>query len=204
MLPAKDVHVLLVQLKGRLLKLYAFSRGVGEEEAEVNVDHVPVLVNEDVGIVSVLDLQDVADQRVSSEGVTEILPSLSELFSFEAEVESKVVLQLDLTCPTFLDQLLPYVVDRERVLYELNQATTVACRHDFVRPQPQLLLFRLREDLLHQRYQLHCELFLPQVIAALYDYAHQLPRLHLPKWRLLFNALLLFLSHFLVQKIPFA
>lgn len=150
MLAAKDVHVLLVQLEGRLFKLYAFSRGVGEEEAEVNVNHVAVLVDEDVGVVSVLDLQDVADQRVSSEGVTEVLPSLSELFSFEAEVESKVVLQLDLTCPTFLDQLLPYVVDRERILYELNQATTVASRHDFVRPQPQLLLFRLREDLLHQ------------------------------------------------------
>ena len=40
----------------------AFAWGVSEHEPEVNVDEVAFFVDEHVGIVSVLDLQDVADE----------------------------------------------------------------------------------------------------------------------------------------------
>lgn len=71
----------MVQFKRSLLQLYAFAWSVGEQESKINVHHVALLVNEDVGIVPVFDLEHVADQRVSRQGVAEVLLRLLQVFA---------------------------------------------------------------------------------------------------------------------------
>jgi hypothetical protein len=64
-----------------LLKLDTLAGGVTEEEAEVNVHNVSLDIHEDVSVVPVLDLQNVADQGVGREGPTEVLLSLLEFYT---------------------------------------------------------------------------------------------------------------------------
>ena len=55
------LHHLLRQLEWRLLELDSLSGCIGQEEAKVDVKDVALDVDQDVFIVSILDLQDVAD-----------------------------------------------------------------------------------------------------------------------------------------------
>ena len=68
---AEDVDELLRELEGRLFELQATAREAGEEEAKVDVHDVAVGVDEDVLVVSVLDLQDVAHEGVAGKTRTE-------------------------------------------------------------------------------------------------------------------------------------
>lgn len=54
----KDVDVLVGQLEGSCFKAHGAGR-VGQHEAKVNVDDVALAVNEDVAVMTVLELQDV-------------------------------------------------------------------------------------------------------------------------------------------------
>lgn len=58
-LAAKDINVLLCQFEGRRLKVKV-ARTITEHEAEVDVYHVANRVQKDVTVVSILDLQDIA------------------------------------------------------------------------------------------------------------------------------------------------
>ena len=58
----------------------SFARHVGEEEAEVNVEYVALFVEEDVAVVSVFDLQEVADQTRRSQRLAEVETGLLQLF----------------------------------------------------------------------------------------------------------------------------
>jgi len=70
---SKDFNHFTSQLERCLLKLNAFAWRVGEKEAEVNVHDVAFDVDQDVPIVTVLDLENVADQGVSCERPTEVI-----------------------------------------------------------------------------------------------------------------------------------
>ena len=68
---AEDLDVLERELEGRGLEADVAGR-VGEHEAEVDVDEVPVAVEEDVAVVPVLDLQQVRHERVARERLGEV------------------------------------------------------------------------------------------------------------------------------------
>ena len=56
----EDFNHFLGKLEGSLLEFDTLSRGVREEESEVNMDYVSLNVYQDVAIVTILNLQDVA------------------------------------------------------------------------------------------------------------------------------------------------
>ena len=66
-LAAHNVQHLLGQLEGRRLELEALARRVRQQEAEVDVEHVALNVNQDVLIMSVLYLKDIANQAVCTQ-----------------------------------------------------------------------------------------------------------------------------------------
>lgn len=71
-LATKHVDVLLSQLEGHRLKVEV-AWAVREHEAKVDVHHVASRVKQDVSVVPVLDLQDVAQERIPYHGSHEVL-----------------------------------------------------------------------------------------------------------------------------------
>jgi hypothetical protein len=78
----QDFHLFHCQLKRCLLKLQTFARGVAKEESKINVHDVAFNVNQNVTIVSILDLEDVAQQRVGSQTLAEVVSGMLELSLF--------------------------------------------------------------------------------------------------------------------------
>lgn len=77
---SKNAHKLCSQLEWSSLKSYTFPWCISEHESEINVNQMTFLVNYHVRIVSILDLQNVADKRVCSERVCKIVNSSFILF----------------------------------------------------------------------------------------------------------------------------
>jgi hypothetical protein len=69
---SQHFNILLSQLKTQGLEVQ-IAWAVGEEEAEVNMDHVAFRVEQDISIVTVFDLEQVAEQTVASHGAHEVL-----------------------------------------------------------------------------------------------------------------------------------
>ena len=76
---AQDLNHLGCQLEWSLFEFNALARCVWEQEAEVDVHDVPEDVHHDVAVVAVLDLEDVADETVSGQGLAEVVSRFSEL-----------------------------------------------------------------------------------------------------------------------------
>ena len=154
---AHHLHHLLRQLERRLLELDALAWGIREQEAEVDVKHMAFNVNQDVLVVPVFDLQDVADQAVSTERIREVLHCLLVLFrpGF-TELASKVVYDGSVGASSLL-------LDRgdgERVRNYLDEAAVRATSQDFVGLEPQRQ-FGFLEDLVALTDQLHGKRLLP-------------------------------------------
>ena len=60
----KKVHEFFCHLEGGPFKLETLTRCIREEKAVIDMNDVTLIVNHDILVVPVLDLQDVADQRV--------------------------------------------------------------------------------------------------------------------------------------------
>ena len=69
--PSENFDVFERELERRSLETNV-PWGVGEHEAKVDVDEVPIAVEEDVAVVPVLDLQEVRDERVARERLGEV------------------------------------------------------------------------------------------------------------------------------------
>ena len=57
----QDRHVVCFQFELDRFKLNSLPRSIGQEKAEINVDQVAVLVQDQICVVAVLDLKNVAD-----------------------------------------------------------------------------------------------------------------------------------------------
>ena len=75
---SQQVNVFFCQLKGRGLEVHA-TRGGLKHEAEINVDEVPLRINEDVPIVPVLHIEQVVEERVPGQTLREIFLCLIEV-----------------------------------------------------------------------------------------------------------------------------
>lgn len=157
--------------------------------------YVPFNINQDVAIMSVLDLQNVAHERVGSERPTEVFLRLFEparLLIF-TELLMKVINQLGLLrlCGQFALQR----IDRKSILHHFNQAAPLPSCKDFIRFQPEVQLFQF-EYLIHLCDQLHRELLLTHVIIALDYNLEEAPSLELSERGALAHSLILLSRHF--------
>ena len=101
----EDVDELLRKLERCLLELKTSAWEAGEKEPEVNVDDVAMRINEEVLVVPVFDLEDIACERVSgetsAEGTLGLLVRLRFRIAF-AEVVHKVVIERHVMLPVDL------------------------------------------------------------------------------------------------------
>lgn len=128
-------------------------------------------VDHDVSVVPVLDLQNVANERIGGEGLAEVLTRcLVGLAPRGAELIPEVVDDAYLLS----SKLLFDARDAQRIVAYFDQAASLSGGEDLVRLEPQvdLLLF---EYLIKLTNQLDCELLLPDVVICLHDDAEELP-----------------------------
>ena len=57
---AKNLDEIFGQFEWSSFESETFTRGIGQHEPEINVNQVTLFIQEHVGIMSILDLQDVA------------------------------------------------------------------------------------------------------------------------------------------------
>ena len=103
--PTEDIDEFLRELERCPLELQSSPWEAGEEEPEVDVDNVAMGINEEVLVVSVFDLEDIACERVSGETGTEgILGSLVRLRFRVSSAEDvhKVVIECHVMLPVDL------------------------------------------------------------------------------------------------------
>ena len=96
---AKNTHKFWRQFKGRCLKTKSLSWSIRENKTEVNVDKMAVFVQNKICVVSILNLKNVAKQRVSCQRVSKILLSLLKAFSRQfgprhSKVFAEIVIQI--------------------------------------------------------------------------------------------------------------
>lgn len=100
--PTENFNLVSCQLKWSLLKLNAFAWCVTKEESKVNVHDVPLNVDEDVSVVSVFYLENIAQQRIGSETLAKVLSGLFEVLLLW-ELHLKVVDNLGVLAHLLLD-----------------------------------------------------------------------------------------------------
>jgi hypothetical protein len=143
---------------------------------------VPGDVQQDVAVVSVLDLKDVAHQRISSQRVAEVVDCLASRFGLLAVLIVEVLKQSwqSLLASDFLPLFLN-CMNAHGITDHFNQATPGTGGNDFVWPKPKRALGFL-EDLVHAADQLHRKGLLSDVIIRLYDQFDQPPRSKRTEW----------------------
>lgn len=188
---AKDLNLLSCELERSFLELETFARSVCQEESKVNVHDVALDVDQDVAVVSVLDVQNVAEQRVGRKTPAEVVTSLLVLLLLRA---TKLLLEV-VDDPRVLAHLLLDTVNGQGVLSDLDDASSSPGGQDFVGLEPEVKLPCL-EDLFKLADDLHGELFLSHVVVALHDDPEQLPSVKVAERRLLSYSCFLFLTGF--------
>ena len=76
--PAEHFNVLEWKLERRRFKADV-ARGVRQHKAKVNMDEMPVAVEEDVAVVAVLNLEEVRHERVAGQRLREVALCSDEL-----------------------------------------------------------------------------------------------------------------------------
>mmetsp|Transcript_33658 Transcript_33658/g.51947 ORF Transcript_33658/g.51947 Transcript_33658/m.51947 type:complete len:312 (-) Transcript_33658:3040-3975(-) len=177
------------ELEGSALELHSFSRGVREEESKVNMHDVPLDINKDVTVMSVLDLEDVAEQRVGSQRLAEVLPRLLVLASLgRAELLLEVLLDVRVLSHFLLD-----AINTQSISGNFDQTTLLSSGKNLIGLEPQVQLLQL-EDLVERADELHGKLLLADVIVRLHNYSKQLPRQEVAEGRVLLDPLFLLLG----------
>ena len=185
----KDLDHFRRQLEGCLLEFDSFARSVREEKSEVNVHDVPLDIDENVSVVSVLDLEDVAQEGIGCKRLHKVVSGLFEGFCFcAAELLFKVVYDLRVATHRLFD-----AVDAQGVVGKLHETASWASCKDLVRfhPEVEFLCF---EDLVKLTDELHREGLLPNIVVRFHDDPHNLPGVQTTERRALFYPSFLLLT----------
>lgn len=150
---------------------------------------MPLNVNQNVFIVSVLDLKDIADKTVSTKGICEIFNSLLILFGSWLSKLSSEVVHNRWVCSS---SLLFDRWDRKRVRNDFDQTTVWASCNNLVWLEPKWQ-FGCPEYLVTLTNELHGKGLLPQVIVCFDDHSKKLPSFKIWEWRIFLESNLLLL-----------
>jgi hypothetical protein len=149
-----ELQVVAGELEGCLFEGEVAWRAA-EDEAEVDMDDVPVAVHQDVVVVTVLDLEQVLHHRISSQTLHEVgnttLPLVSEQLLVDFLERSRPGTLLEVT-------------HGFGVLHELYETAVLIERNHAVGSQPNLYVF-LEADGPYHSNEFHSHMFLPEVIA---------------------------------------
>lgn len=188
--PTQHLDLLCRQFKGCLLKLDTLAWRVRQEETEVDVDQVTFYVNHDVAVMSILYLEDVADQGVSCKRLAKIL---SCCFESLASWGTKLVLKVINNPYVLATKLLLDAGYTEWVITDFDEPTPLPSCQYLVWFKPQVQLLGL-ENLVELTDKLYRKLLLPYVIIS-FDYnAEEFPGQEVTIWGISPDSLLLFLG----------
>ena len=153
----------------------------------------------------VFDLKNIAHEWICCQRVRKVLLSLLEWLQLiaplggRAKIFSEVVPEIAVSIHhlrhCFFD-----VVYSHAVFAKFNKTAVIWSCQDLIRFQPKICLF-LPENRVHKRYQLHCKLLEPEIVARLDDDACQFPGLKMSKPRVGPNTSLLITSKLFKQEV---
>ena len=167
---AKYLNDFCSQLEWCLFEFYSLSWSVRKEESEVDMHDVTLDIDKNISVVSVLDLENVAQERISCKRLNKVVASLFECSRFRAaELLFEVVYDLRVATHLLFD-----AVDAEGVIGELDQAASWTSGEDFVWFQPEIELLGF-EDLVELANKLHGKSLLSHIIVGFDDDPHDLP-----------------------------
>mmetsp|Transcript_42215 Transcript_42215/g.123609 ORF Transcript_42215/g.123609 Transcript_42215/m.123609 type:complete len:310 (+) Transcript_42215:3-932(+) len=166
--PSHHLDPLRGELEGGGLEAHVLARRVGEEEAKVDVDEGAVGVQQDVAVVPVLDLQQVAYDRVGRERLHKVAPRAVEGRGVRAAVAP--LEELGEGVAVGRHRLLKRI-ERLGVWHHLDEARGGRRGEDAVGAQPQRQL-RMAEDALEVEDELHGKLLLQQLVVRLHNHRH--------------------------------
>ena len=149
-------------------------------------------INQDVAVVSVFYLQDVADKRVSSQWVAKVVDCYRSPFGLF--VSAELFIEIVIQCRKLTSQFHAFLfdsVDTECIAYHLDKSTSCSGWNDLIWSQPKRA-FGLFKNLLHAADHLHCKLFLANVVVWLDNHLDKTPRSESAKRRVPANSFFLF------------
>lgn len=154
----------MTELEGNRLQTHVFAGRPVEDEPKVDVHQMAVLVNQDVAVVTILDLQDVRDDSVCSQRIDEVEScSLEFIGALRPIPLQEVLVQIQL-------KSLAQLVTRLRVGHDFDdsaqQLFESSVRDAPVREHKQVKLALLK-DLLEMFDKLHGENVLSQIVLGL-------------------------------------
>ena len=134
------------------------------------MDYVPLIVDQDILVMPVLNLEDVAYKRIRSQTLAKRILGLLEILGFRI-APSKFVDEILVKRGAMLSM---NFVETLRIGHEFDQATIRSSCQDLIRLHPQIAPLEL-ENLIDLAHQLHRELLLPNIIVRLNNHAKKPP-----------------------------
>lgn len=122
------------ELEWGTFKLEALAWGVAQQETEIDVEHVSLDIDQDVLVVPVFDLEDIANKTVSTERVCKVLNSGVVLLRVGLSVLTSEVVD---DCRVRSACLLLDRRNGESVSNNLNETASGSRSNDFVWFQPE-------------------------------------------------------------------
>ena len=151
-----QVDVVLSQLKGGFLEVHV-PRRTWKHETEVDVNDMPVDIDQNIVVMAVFDVEEVGDKTVASQGLDKVhygcLPVKPEHLFVD-------IAQIAFSWGLLQERDGPGVVD------ELDQPAVGTVGNDRVGLDPYFYVL-LCEDLIDKRDQLHRHVLLSQIVPAL-------------------------------------
>ena len=101
--PSKNFNEFFCHLEVRRLKPHVFSRTPIKYESKINVNQMSLIINQDVTIVSIFDLENVANYAICWQTSYEILSCYHEILTrFISVFFKEIIIKIDLECFTDL------------------------------------------------------------------------------------------------------
>ena len=168
--PSQNLQIFMIEFE-RNIRLESLSRRIRQKKPEIDMHYLPLLLYQNVAVVTVLQLYEIAKQRIACQRATEVF------FGFEFALGSGEK-QVEKVVETY--RLLEMLV---KFLFETVHTYTVAQHLDYpahrihrnrlvhFQVQFQFLLFENAVELVHQLLR---ELLLFQIVTRLHQNAYQL------------------------------
>jgi hypothetical protein len=166
--PSHQVHHLRSELERSRFEPDIAARGGAQDEPKVDMDDVTKSVQENVSVVAILDLQEIANDAIARQGADEVLSGDPKGWSVLIAKENfKEMFEVDV-----LRHLPSQNIEGNGVRDGFDETGGGRERNDPVGSQP-AIHFPSEEDRIDLGDELACTLLLSQVIVALDDHGNQ-------------------------------
>lgn len=174
---SQQVHIFTQQLEWCTLKLNVSWR-VSKHEAKINVHNMTIIKQKDVTIMSIFNIQDISDQRVSHKTLHKLALSILKRLRCYCAIGVYVMIKDCIRFPLLIQtagiSIALHRVHGYRIWNSFNQTSGIRCDQYAIKQNVGINSF-LDPDILHLIYQLQSQLFLPEISANFHNTRQQPP-----------------------------